>query len=42
MQIKIKHIPIKVNNDNKHSKVKSKYIFEFIKESINFRLKNLF
>lgn len=39
---KIKHIPIKVINDNKHSKVKIRYIIEFIIESIDFRLKNLF
>ena len=37
---KIKHIPIKVINDNKHSKVKIEYILEFIKESIDFKLKN--
>lgn len=39
---KIKHIPIRVINDNKQSKVKLKYILEFIAESINFKLKNFF
>jgi|TARA_B110000037_G_scaffold222385_1_gene296966 cellulose synthase/poly-beta-1,6-N-acetylglucosamine synthase-like glycosyltransferase len=37
---KIKHIPIKVFNDTKGSKVKIKYILEFLKESIDFKLKN--
>ena len=37
---KIKHIPIKVINDNKNSKIKLKYIFEFIKDSIDFKLKS--